>query len=155
MLLRSLYEKICDRLNILIIFVKEYFGCKTEIKPSHIYVILNLIKLIDKETAQNVLKSPNFLIESDCYPYESNSDLYVQPNSSLISRIKRYHSQFQTFYGPMASLMGNIGRRLNSWILQTYQAKLTSQMMNYCISGIKMGAIIISKSRKKCDKKVR
>lgn len=62
--------------------------CKNGNKPSHIYVILNLIKLIDKETAQECLESlPTSLIESDCTLMKAIPN-YVQPNSSLISRIK-------------------------------------------------------------------
>ena len=62
--------------------------CENGNKPAQIYVILNLIKLIDKESAQECLESlPTSLIESDCTLMKAIPN-YVQPNSSLISRIK-------------------------------------------------------------------
>ncbi len=62
--------------------------CKNGNKPPHIYVILNLIKLIDKETVQECLESiSSSLIESDCTLMKAIPN-YIQPNSPLISRIK-------------------------------------------------------------------
>lgn len=62
--------------------------CKNGNKPTHIYVILNLIKLIDKKTVQECLESlPTSLIESDCTLMKAIPN-YIQPNSPLISRIK-------------------------------------------------------------------
>ena len=62
--------------------------CKNGNKPSQIYVILNLIKLIDKKTVQECLESlPTSLIESDCTLMKAIPN-YIQPNSPLISRIK-------------------------------------------------------------------
>lgn len=57
-------------------------------KPAQIYVILNLIKLIDKKTVQECLESlPTSLIESDCTLIKAIPN-YIQPNSPLNSRIK-------------------------------------------------------------------
>lgn len=62
--------------------------CENGNKPAHIYVILNLIKLIDKKTVQECLESlPTTLIESDCTLMKAIPN-YIQPNSPLISRIK-------------------------------------------------------------------
>lgn len=62
--------------------------CENGNKPAQIYVILNLIKLIDKKTVQECLESlPTTLIESDCTLMKAIPN-YIQPNSPLISRIK-------------------------------------------------------------------
>lgn len=62
--------------------------CENGNKPAQIYVILNLIKLIDKKTVQECLESlPTSLIESDCTLMKAIPN-YIQPNSPLISRIK-------------------------------------------------------------------
>ncbi|WP_305156668.1 hypothetical protein, partial [uncultured Muribaculum sp.] len=62
--------------------------CENGNKPAHIYVILNLIKLIDNETVQECLESlPTSLIESDCTLMKAIPN-YIQPSSTLISRIK-------------------------------------------------------------------
>lgn len=62
--------------------------CKNGNKPAQIYVILNLIKLIDKKTVQECLESlPTSLIEADCTLMKAIPN-YIQPNSPLISRIK-------------------------------------------------------------------
>lgn len=62
--------------------------CENGNKPAQIYVILNLIKLIDKETVQECLESlPTSLIESDCTLMKAIPN-YIQPSSPLISRIK-------------------------------------------------------------------
>ena len=62
--------------------------CENGNKPAQIYVILNLIKLIDKKTVQECLESlPTTLIESDCTLMKAIPN-YIQPNSPLISCIK-------------------------------------------------------------------
>lgn len=62
--------------------------CENGNKPAQIYVILNLIKLIDKKTVQECLESlPTSLIESDCTLMKAIPN-YIQPNSPLNSRIK-------------------------------------------------------------------
>ncbi len=62
--------------------------CENGNKPAQIYVILNLIKLIDKDTVQECLERlPTSLIESDCTLMKAIPN-YIQPNSPLISRIK-------------------------------------------------------------------
>lgn len=62
--------------------------CENGNNPAQIYVILNLIKLIDKEAVQKCLESlPTSLIESDCTLMKAIPN-YIQPSSPLISRIK-------------------------------------------------------------------
>lgn len=62
--------------------------CENGNKTAQIYVILNLIKLIDKKTVQECLESlPTTLIESDCTLMKAIPN-YIQPNSPLISCIK-------------------------------------------------------------------
>lgn len=62
--------------------------CENGNKPAQIYIILNLIKLVDKETVQKCLESlPTSLIESDCTLMKAIPN-YIQPNSPLIPRIK-------------------------------------------------------------------
>lgn len=62
--------------------------CENGNKPAQIYVILNLIKLIDKDTVPKCLESlPTSLIESDCTLMKAIPN-YIQPSSPLISRIK-------------------------------------------------------------------
>lgn len=63
--------------------------CQNGNKPAQIYVILNLVNLIDKETVQECLENlPTSLIESDCTLMKAIPH-HILEDSPLASRIKQ------------------------------------------------------------------
>lgn len=57
--------------------------------PAHIYVILNLITLLDTQTVQQCLERlPESLIKSDCTLIQAIPH-YIKQDSNLVSVIKR------------------------------------------------------------------